>query len=99
MVTVLAQQQPVAVALGQHPAPRELVDDLSQATDTPHSLFRFEREKATKLVLGVGDRAERALDLGLAPVQRLGRRDRAFSAKQTSSATEWSWSFRINRPR
>src|SRR5262249_6886577 len=41
-VVVLAQQQPVAVAFWQHPAPRGLVDDRSQAT---------------KLVLGVGGRA------------------------------------------
>jgi hypothetical protein len=41
----------VAVAFGQHPAPRGLVDDLSQARDTSHGLFQFEMEKATKLVL------------------------------------------------
>src|SRR5262249_32457485 len=35
-----------------------------------------------------------ALDLGPAPVQRLGSRDRAFSAKRTRSATEGSWNVR-----
>jgi hypothetical protein len=50
-VVVWAPQQPVAVAFCQHPAPRGLVNDRSQATQTPHSLFQSEMDKATKLVL------------------------------------------------
>jgi hypothetical protein len=51
LVVVWAQQPPVAVAFWPHPAPRGLVADRSPATETPHRLFRFEVEKATKLVL------------------------------------------------
>ena len=53
-VGVLAHQPLVAVAFGQHAAPRGLDEDLGQATETPHRLFQFEMNKATKLVLGVG---------------------------------------------
>ena len=56
-VVVLAPQPPVAVAFCQHPAPRGLVADRSQATQTPHRLVQFEMDKATKLVLGVVGRA------------------------------------------
>ena len=43
-VGVLAQQQPVAVALCQHPAPRGLADDFGQGTETPRSLFQLDIE-------------------------------------------------------
>ena len=51
-VGVLAQQQLLAVAFGQPAGPRGLVEDLGQATETPHGLSELvEIEYGTKLGL------------------------------------------------